>query len=494
MKSRFINPSAVFFMSIIISLTSRSQAFSQSCDTWVALSNSTKDGSVIMGKNSDRPSVESQPLEFFSRSIHKKGEALKCTHIEISQTEETYAHIGSKIWWTYGYEHGLNEWGVAIGNEAEHSKEPYQETGLLGMDFVRLALERGKTAYEAMHVIISLLEKHGQGGGCQLSGQWDENDTYHNSFIIADLEGAWVLETAGKYWVARKVEDVWAISNVYSIEADYDEAHPDLVSHAIEMDWCKSEEDFNFAYCYSDPTYDYSRSQNRVNSNLRKLKENKGDITVEFMMNEISRDHFEGTIEAPKWSPAHSMFVTTCMHDKPHGRYRTAASMVVHLRKDMPSLLDKVYWGSFSSPCVNVFKPFYFTGQTVPEQYGVGTNKYSEDSPWWLAEKTKRLCDLNYNKLAPVVKGVFSETEKWALARSKTIESEVLGLLKEGKKEEAEKVLQDFSRVCYQRAEKEYDILHTILEQMIQEIGIDYLWTDFLKENCKTNDLVLPGL
>ena len=95
--------------------------------------------------------------------------------------------------------------------------------------------------------------------------------------------------------------------------------------------------------------------------------------------------------------------------DNPKRKYRTAASMVVHLRKEMPSLLDKVYWGSFSSPCVNVFKPFYFAGQTVPEQYGDGTNKYSEDSPWWLAEKMKRLCDLNYNKLAPVVKGIFSE-------------------------------------------------------------------------------------
>ncbi|MCK4923208.1 MAG: C69 family dipeptidase [Bacteroidales bacterium] len=494
MKTRKINPSAVFFLSLIFSLISCSQVFSQSCDTWVAISNSTKDGSVIMGKNSDRPSVESQPLEFFSRGVNEKGRNVKCTHIEIPQTEESYAHIGSKIWWTFGYEHGLNEWGVAIGNEAEHSKEPYSETGLLGMDFVRLALERGKTAYEAMHVIISLLEKYGQGGGCHFAGQWDEKDNYHNSFIIADPEEAWVLETAGKYWVAKKVEDVWAISNAYSIESDYNEAHPDLVNHAIEMGWCKSKEDFNFAYCYSDPSYNYSTSQNRVNSNLAKLKDNKGNITVEFMMNEINRDHFDGTIEKPKWSPAHSMFVTTCMHDKPHGRYRTAASMVVHLRKDMPSLLGQVYWGSFSSPCVNVFKPFYFTGQTVPDQYGVGTNIYSEESPWWLAEKTKRLCDLNYNKLAPVVKGVFSETEKWELARSKTIESEVLGLLKEGKNKEAEKVLQEFSLSCVTRVEKEYNYLHNVLEQMIPETGIDYMWTDFLRENCKTNGLVLPGL
>ena len=402
--------------------------------------------------------------------------------------------MGSKIWWTFGYEHGTNEWGVTIGNEAESSKEPEQKTGLLGMDLIRLALERGKSAYEAMHVITKLMERYGQGGGCEYAGQWDENGSYHNSFIIADPIEAWVLETAGEYWVAKKVEDVWAISNSYSIEADFDEAHPDLIKHAIEMGWCKSRIDFSFAFCYSDPAKNYSSSQSRANLVLKKLKDNKGEITVEFMMNEINRNHNEGTIETPKWSPTDGWFATPCMHDNVKGRYRTAASMVVHLRKEMPSTLSTVYWASFSTPCVNIFRPFYFAGQTIPDQYGAGTNKYSEDSPWWWAEKVKRLCDLNYNRLAPVVKGVFIETEKWELARSKTIESEVLRLLEDSKNEEAEKILQDFSSYCCMRTEKEYKLLHKVLQQMIQEIGVDYLWIDFLRDNCEINGLTLQGL
>jgi hypothetical protein len=111
-----------------------------------------------------------------------------------------------------------------------------------------------------------------------------------------------------------------------------------------------------------------------------------------------------------------------------------------------------------------------------------------------MAEKMKRLCDLNYTKLSPVVKAVFSETEKWELARSKTIESEVLGLIKNNKIDEAEKILQDFSSLCCLRTEKEYSFLHGILQDMITEIGIDYIWIDFLRENCKTNDLNLNGL
>jgi len=491
MKSRKNKIFTSCFLAILLSLISSFNSFTQSCDTWVALGNSTKDGSVIMGKNSDRPSVEAQPLVFHPRQHHKMGEKVQCTHIEIPQVEETYAHIGSKIWWTFGYEHGLNEWGVTIGNEAEGSRVPSQDIGLLGMDLVRLALERGKSAYEAMHVILELLAAFGQGGGCEMAGQWDENASYHNSFIIADPEEAWVLETAGIYWIAKKVEDVWAISNTYSIEADFNEAHPELINHAIKMGWCESRADFSFAYCYSDLHRDYSRSQNRANSNMQKLKKQKGEITVDFMMNTINRNHNEGTINTPKWSVNDGWFASTCMHDNAKNRYRTAASMVVHLRKDMPSMLSKVYWGSFSSPCVNVFKPFYFAGQTIPEQYGIGTNIYAEDSPWWAAEKTKRLCDLNYKKLAPLVKGIFSETEKWELAMSKTVESEVLGLLKGNKNDEAERILQDFSSQCCLRTEKEYNLLHRLLQDMITETGIDYLWMDFLQENCKINDLGL---
>jgi dipeptidase len=84
------------------------------------------------------------------------------------------------------------------------SKEPYQwNDGLLGMDLLRLALERGKTAIEAMHVITTLLEKHGQSGDAERTGEWGKAN-YHNSFLIADPKEAWVLETAGRYWVAKR--------------------------------------------------------------------------------------------------------------------------------------------------------------------------------------------------------------------------------------------------------------------------------------------------
>ena len=199
----------------------------QSCDCWVALRDATTDGSVILAKNSDRPPGESQPLVSVPRSLHQQGATVQCTYIEIPQAAETYEHIGSKIWWTFGYEHGMNEHGVAIGNEAVWSKEPLEgNDGLLGMDLVRLGLERGTTAHEAMHVIVSLLERYGQCGNCLHETDGAEL-RYHNSFLIADPNEAWVLETAGEFWVAKKfTSGVYSISNIYTIETEWDEAHP----------------------------------------------------------------------------------------------------------------------------------------------------------------------------------------------------------------------------------------------------------------------------
>ncbi|MBG0771886.1 MAG: C69 family dipeptidase [Anaerolineaceae bacterium] len=135
------------------------------CDTFVALKNATVDGSVIFGKNSDRDPNEAQELVLIPHAVHPEGSEVKCTYISIPQVRETNAVLLSKPFWIWGAEMGANEHGVVIGNEAVFTKVPYdKEPGLIGMDFLRLALERAATADEALDVMIELLEKYGQGG------------------------------------------------------------------------------------------------------------------------------------------------------------------------------------------------------------------------------------------------------------------------------------------------------------------------------------------
>ena len=189
------------------------------CDTLLALGNSTIDGSVIFGKNSDRPSNEAQLITYTPRKRYSKGEEVKCTYISISQVTETNALLMSQPFWLWGAEMASNEYNVVIGNEAVNSYEPLRRMGLLGMDLLRLGLERGKTAKEALYIITDLLEKYHQGGGCAYN---DSSWMYHNSFLIADSNEGYVLETADDWWIAEEVKSVRSISNWLSIRGKGD--------------------------------------------------------------------------------------------------------------------------------------------------------------------------------------------------------------------------------------------------------------------------------
>jgi dipeptidase len=483
-------------VSVVVTALASGAVPAWACDTWVALPDATADHSIIMAKNSDRPPMEAQPLVYSPHQKHAPGEMVKCTYIEIPQVDETYEHIGSKIWWAFGYEHGMNEFGVAIGNEAVFSKEPYQwGDGLLGMDLLRLGLERGKTAYEALHVIIALLEKYGQSGDAEYAGEWGKAN-YHNSFIVADPHEAWVLETAGRYWVAKRLaRGVYSISNIYTIEKEWDEAHPRLVEHAIEMGWTKSAATFNFARDYGDywrkDSANPGNMQIRRNMTLACLRKDFSQVTPPSMM-KISRSHLEGTLTEPRWGAPETFWATPCLHDSPHGGYHSAASIVAHLRADMPPLMRQVYWASFSNPCGNVFKPFYLHGPTLPANLARGTSTYSNDSPWWWANRVKPLCDLNYKALAPTVRGVFDETERWEIDRQKNVEAEALRQINAGNDAEAVRLLQEFINANCERVEREYLKLNESLPEMLKTAGTEYLFTSYMQEWTSKKGVPLP--
>src|SRR5512136_1974060 len=139
------------------------------CDNLVALGNYTADGSVIFAKNSDREPNEAHELVLVPHALHPTGSMVRCTNIDIPQVAETYAVLLAKPFWIWGAEMGANEKGVAIGNGAVFTKVPMdKKPGLIGMDFLRLALERAATAHAALDVIVNLLEAYGQSGNCGL--------------------------------------------------------------------------------------------------------------------------------------------------------------------------------------------------------------------------------------------------------------------------------------------------------------------------------------
>src|ERR1044071_7986923 len=158
------------------------------CDTQVLVA----PGGVYFAKNSDREPSEPQPVVRLPAVYGDATVMVRATYLEIAQVPRRHAVILSKPVWCWGAEMGANEHGVVIGNEAIFSRQATREPGMLGMDLVRLGLERGATAREALDVMTALLAEHGQGGPAAFA---DKRFCYDSSFLIADAREAWVLET-----------------------------------------------------------------------------------------------------------------------------------------------------------------------------------------------------------------------------------------------------------------------------------------------------------
>jgi dipeptidase len=403
------------------------------CDTLVALGNSTEDGSVILAKNSDRDPNECQVIRYFPRTRNPPRSTVCCTHIEISQVTDTNEIVLSCPYWIWGGEMGANEHGVAIGNEAVWSKEPYAKTGLLGMDLLRLGLERGDNAKKALNVMTSLLQEYGQGGSNSAAGQ----TMYHNSYIIADPHEAWVLETADRFWIAERARDMRTISNGYTIGSQWDFASPNLVGHAIEKGWCKSKEDFDFTKCYSDQAMrPVSACEERSKRTLGLLNGSKGSISASTMM-KILRDHGE---KPSVWAPHKGAMGNVCMHAGPSVFDLSAGSYVGQLTERLAT-----HWlTGTSNPCISVFIPTFLNGAGSSEIFSKGSSLYADSSPWWRHERLSRIVQLDYARRASPIQIEIQQIERSFSEEAQRIRDRAL----EEQAGDAAKTLRDFTEKC----------------------------------------------
>lgn len=397
-----------------------------SCDTAVVLGNISVDGTVIFAKNSDRDVNECQPLCHAPRRRYGPGATLRCQYLEIPQSLVTWEVIGSRPWWLWGFEMGVNEWGVAIGNEAVFTREPFDEPALIGMDLVRLGLERGRTADEALAVIGMLVSRYGQGGACNLR----DGGSYHNSFIIADPRTAWVLETAGRHWAAKRVRDRAAISNLLTLGSDWDRLSGGADSHgppgAGRLD---------FAASFHDPAFDLAPSVCRLDR-ARALLGGTG-VSVNDMVG-LLRDHNDGGLpDGPRPLP------TICMHARPGRRGETAAAMVAHLRPGRPRELAATCWTAFGSPCLSIMRPVYPFAVGLPEELDRGAGAYDSSSPWWVFERLQRLV-ARAPVLAPEVRRAIDAVEARFVAEAAEVETDAAARLGRGDRSGALRELRAF--------------------------------------------------
>ena len=172
---------------------------------------------MVFAKNSDRPLGEIQVAWPFGRR-GSAGCTLRTQYLTIGDTGADATFLSCPTW-CWGAEHGVNEHGVAIGNErvATTHDAASAPPALIGMDLVRLGLERARSADEAVDVIAALLDTVGQGGIADAAHQ----AAYDSSFLIADSAQAVVVETAGSEYAVAPASGATAISNRITIGTDW---------------------------------------------------------------------------------------------------------------------------------------------------------------------------------------------------------------------------------------------------------------------------------
>lgn len=437
------------------------------CDTFVALQDYTSNKSIIFAKNSDREPDEIHELTHFSAKEYKEEEKVKCTYIEIPQVRQTFEVLLAKPFWIWGCEMGVNEKGVVIGNEAIFTKIPYEkENGLIGMDLIRLALERSETSDMAVEVIANLLNKYGQGGAC---GYRDKKFRYHNSFLIADFNSAKVMECYGREWAVKKIKNAYSISNCISIKDDYDYHSDNFGEYARRKNWIGREgiegyEKLNPKKVYTSHFFTYfSGAKKRGNCSLELMNKEKGKLDVLKIAN-ILRNHFPGKSSQvvnfcsaclakvfvsdvlnevskrnKKYHPSYGSNSDVCMHaaNSIIRKSQTTGSMIVELTKDKKIL---IYATGTSTPCISIFKPLFLGCKKIPTDNYHTSEFYDSKSIWWRHEKFHRLFLANYKKFIKEYSHERNELENEFITESKKLNYD--------SKEE----LYNFSLNCFKRS------------------------------------------
>lgn len=300
------------------------------CDCLVALSAHTADNHTLFAKNSDRPPTEAQFMRW--NPSRRDADVTRATYIEVEALDgETLACAMSMPDWCWGAEHGINEAGVAIGNETIYTTlDPRgAPNALIGMDVVRLGLERATSSLNAVQVMSELITRHGQGGSGHDTRNGERARPYWSSFLIADANDAWVMETSGTEIATHQVVSTWAISNRTTIPSfDSRYRHP---QQPVEL--------------LVDPRLHASRALLAA-----------GPLAVQDVQEHL-QSHVGGR---DGW--------TVCMHAVVDGVCveATTASMIVELSD------DPIVWWAQGSPCVIPYQsaPFSQLIELLPATSG----------------------------------------------------------------------------------------------------------------------------
>ena len=361
---------------------------------------------MVFAKNSDRPPGEVQIAWPFGRRA-SNGCTLRTQYLSIGDTG-AHATFLSCPTWLWGAEHGVNEHGVAIGNERVSTTHDAAAAppALIGMDLVRLGLERARSAAEAVDVMAGLLETCGQGGIADATRQ----EAYDSSFLVADPSHAFVLETAGADYAVAPFPAGAAVSNRITLGTEWTRASAGLTPG----------DDFDQ---FRDATEETASADVRLAASRRFLASTpSGGLTPAATAAHL-RDHGTGPWGAPGTrGPVHPppervgadrRGVSICMHVR--GLSVTAASMIAELPAALADGEPLRAYVAAGSPCASIYVPAFPRTSAGPPPF-VPLELSGEDL-WHAADALRQLVEADPAVL-PAVRAILTpvEDELWAEA------------------------------------------------------------------------------
>ena len=381
---------------------------------------------------------------------------------QIPQVEHTYTVVGL-----------INEHQVSIGETTWGGRSELRDSTAV-MDYGSLmfiALQRSKTAREAIEVMTSLAAEYGYAS----SGE---------SFSISDPEEVWFMDLIGKVagnsgavWVARKIPDgyISAHANQARIRQfpQKDKKNclyaPDVIDFAREMGYYEgSDKDFSFADAYAPPDYGalrfcearvyamFNRAAPSLNMSMDYVKGVAGaepmplwikpdkKISVHDML-EFMRDHFEGTdfdmtkdigggpYSCPyRWRPlTWKVDDVEYVNERATSTQQTGFSFITQARNWLPGPIGGIIWFSVDDTYSTVYNPIYCGIKKVPDSYAVGTadfQNFSWDSAFWVFNWVSNFAYSRYSEMIPDILIVQRDLEGKYLADQKMIDASALAL------------------------------------------------------------------
>jgi len=364
---------------------------------------------------------------------------------QIPQVEQTYSVVGN-----------MNEHQVAITESTFGGRpELVDSTGIMDYgSLIYIALQRSKTAREAIQVITGLVAEHGYYS----SGE---------SFSIADKNEAWIMELIGKgvgnkgaVWVAIRIPDdcISAHANQARIQQiPFDDKEnciysPDVVSFAREKGYFSGKDkDFSFAKAYCPYDFGGLRAcEARVWSFFRKYDKSmdkytdfiKGDasktpmplyikpdkkLSVQDVQNGM-RDHYEGTdldmtkddgagsYKVPyRWRPmTFEVDGKSYVNERAIATQQTGFVIVPQMRNWLPDAIGGVLWFAVDDADMAVFTPVYCSVTASPECYRIGNGdmmNFSWTSAFWIHNWVANMAYHKYSFMIQDIRKVQQELE-----------------------------------------------------------------------------------